>query len=110
MEQKPDELEQRLVVAKVTSTHKASPIPQRAKFLRKFNVGGRKKISSMAPTQEGGRQGENKKGPPQKEIEQEMEEEEREEGRDEGREDVTANGDPLLGSMETQPVKEMKVT
>lgn len=106
MEQKPNELERRLVVSKVTSTHKASPIPQRAKFLRKFNVGSKKKNSStVAPTQEGGRGGENKKEPPEKEMEQEMEEE----GREEGREDVTANGDPLLASMETQPVKEMKV-
>lgn len=105
MEQKPDELGLRLMVAKTTSTHKASPIPQRAKFLRKFNIGGKKKNSSMAPTQEGERQGENIKGPPQKEEEQEMEEEEREEGR----EDVTAIRQPLLDSIETQPVKEMKV-
>lgn len=105
MEQKPDELGQRLVVAKTTSTHKASPIPQRAKFLRKFNIGGKRRNSSMAPTQDGERQGGNKKGPPQKEKEQEMEEEEREEGR----EDVTAVGKPPLDSLETQPVKEMKV-
>ena len=42
MELKPVGMEQRLTVAKETA-HKASPIPQRAKFLRKFNKNGKKK-------------------------------------------------------------------
>ena len=93
-------LEQRLNVAKAT-THKASPIPQRAKFLRKFNVGGKKKTQGAAATTQEGVRGRIKKGPPQ-EVAGRGEVMELEE-----REDVTANTEPQPHTR--QPVREMKV-
>ena len=91
MEQKPAGVEQRLTVAKATN-HKASPIPQRAKFLRKFNKGGKKK--ALAPTRK-----KEDRGTEEKKV------------REEGREDVTAAGREGAVSMETQqPIKEVKAS
>ena len=102
MEQKPDAMEQRLKVAK-TTTHKASPIPQRAKFLLKFNMGGKKKTTTAQVEKKAKIKRDPSRDEEKKEEEMEVEERER------GREDMTAGGEPPQGSMDTQPVKEMKV-
>ena len=110
MERKPAETKQKLAVARGPA-RKPSPIPQRAKFLRKFNVGGKKrKQSPLVPTNLKGK-GEMVTEPP-KEVEKAQEaegEQKMEEGREEGREDVTAGRESLQTSVETQPVKELKV-
>lgn len=95
-------LDKNLKVAKAT-THKASPIPQRAKFLRKFNLGGKKKYSRPPPTQEKRQLG--------VKIEPPREEKRETEVMLETREDVTiTNKDMASDSIDTQqPVKEMKV-
>ena len=105
MEQKPARQEERLAVAKAT-THKASPIPHRAKFLRKFNLGGKKKGPGPTPTTQGGGQREG-----ERDLSQEREEERREEvmEAEEEREDVTVNGELSTDDSTQQPVKEMKV-
>ena len=101
--QKVDGMQQRLTVAKATS-HKASPIPQRAKFLRKFGKKGGKKAPAPVKKKE-------KKEAGEREVEDKMaEERKREKIAEEGREDVTAAGREIPASLDTQqPVKEMKV-
>ena len=121
-------MEQRLGVPH-SQPHKPSPIPQRAKFLKKFNVGGKKK-SPVAPkgeragkragkeesrVQEGkeeekGREGDMKmevgeiEGGRDEEEEGEREGEEGEKGREGlGRETEVEKHQE---AMETQPVKE----
>ena len=95
MEPKPAGVEQRLTVAKAT-THKASPIPQRAKFIKKFNkVGGvgkdkKKKISVERKEQS--------KLPAEREVGDET--------KDGGREEVI---ETVTDSIASSPVREMKV-
>ena len=113
-------MEQRLGVPH-GQPHKPSPIPQRAKFLKKFNVGGKKK-SPVAPKGEkpGKRVGKGEKKVGGKEEERvgkedvkmevgeiegrgDEEEEEVEEEEEEGREmEVEKHQE----AMKTQPVKE----
>lgn len=100
-----DGMEQRLTVAKATS-HKASPIPQRAKFLRKFGKKGVKKAPAPVKKKEKNETGE-------REAEDKMAEERKREDKmaEGGREDVTATGREIPVSLDTQqPVKEMKVS
>ena len=94
MELKPAGVEQRLTVAKAT-THKASPIPQRAKFIKKFNkVGGvgkdKKKISVERKEQS--------TLPAEREVGDET--------KDGGREEVI---ETVTDSIASSPVREMKV-
>ena len=99
MEPKPVRTEQSLSVAKET-THKASPIPKRAKFLRKFNKKGGKKKQQPSPVPA-------KKKEVESGVEEKMEREVEEKMGEGGREDVTAAGREL--SLNTQQqVKEMK--
>ncbi|CAI8021499.1 Villin-1 [Geodia barretti] len=100
MEPKPVRTEQRLSVAKET-THKASPIPKRAKFLRKFSKKGGKKKQQLPPVPA-------KKKEVESVVEEKMEREVEEKMEEGGREDVTAAGREL--SLDTQQhVKEMKL-
>ena len=103
--QNPAKEDRGLNVAK-TPTHKASPIPQRAKFLRKFNLGGKKKISdTRSPIQEKGQSGVKRKTGKEDEGQvKEMTEVEE-------REDVTGkSGEKAQESVGAQqPVKDMKV-
>ena len=112
MEQKSVRTEQRLAVTKATN-HKASPIPKRAKFLRKFSKKGVKKskqqfapVGSPSKTESGAEEKMEAEG--RGEVRKGEEEEERGGEEGEWRVDVTAP-DKELPLDTQQPINEMKV-